>query len=288
MKKAFVRSEWPAFFSMFRILVIFCALGFIWPQASFAADSNENSNGKSSFYSIGVSSGWVNYLEPGYISFYGVMSGIDGVLQINTQSMFDFRLEGDLLYGNIQYDGQVTDRLGNSAPLKAGANDYMTMFRIKPELDFALGAGFDLVFNAGFGYRYLNDRVNSSSGYQREIAYLFFPLGLRTEYKINTKCSLTFDGEYDFFWYGKVKSHLSDIDPTKPDVTNTQSSSLNFGYRAFLEYQVLIGSIWWGFKPYYQYWSVENSDRAPYVSGQVLIEPKNSSSMGGLIIEARL
>ena len=258
-----------------RLMPVAAMLGLGSPRVF--ADANQN------IYKFGASAGWVNYLEPGYISFYGMMLGGHGLAEIKTASIFDFLFEGDLYYGIIQYDGAVQDKFHNVTPLKAAANDYIFVARAKPEIAL-LGHNENNIFlNTGIGYRYLNDRVNSVSGYQREVAYLFFPVGTRVEIKFTDKFSIGADLEYDFLWYGKVKSHLSDTNSTNPDVTNTQS--VGYGYRALVEFRFLTANASWGIKPYYQYWGFENSDRAPFIDGQVLIEPKNSSSMGGVIFD---
>lgn len=257
-----------------RVFLITASLCLI-SATSIASENN--------IYRLGASLGWVNYLEPGYISFYGFMAGAHGLAEIKTPTVFDFRFEGDAYYGVIQYDGAVQDKFNNVTPLKAGANDYIIVARAKPEVALLGHSESNFYLNAGLGYRYLNDRVNSTSGYQREVAYLFFPVGTRAEFKVNDRFGLGWDLEYDFFWYGKVKSHLSDTSSSNPDVVNTQAAG--YGYRAMIEFKFLteLGSIF--VKPYYQWWSLENSDRAPYINNQVLIEPKNSSSMGGVIFE---
>jgi hypothetical protein len=259
------------------------ALRFFLITASLCLIASTSRADENNIYRVGASLGWVNYLEPGYISFYGFMLGGHGLAEIKTPSVFDFRFEGDAYYGIIQYDGAVEDQFKNVTPLKAGANDYIIVARAKPELALLGRSESNIFLNAGFGYRYLNDRVNSTSGYQREVAYLFFPVGTRTEFRLNDRVSLGADLEYDFLWYGKVKSHLSDANASNPDAINTQNSG--YGFRALLEFKMLthLGSL--SVKPYYQWWSIDLSDRAPYVNNQVLIEPKNSSSMGGVIFE---
>ncbi len=256
---------------------LFCSAALL---ALFAISSNAQAKGDDNLYQFGGTTGWVNYLEPGYISFYGLMYGVDGVIQLN-YSTFDLRMEGSLLYGNVQYDGSVKDtRTGAIAPLKAGAYDYLLNFRIKPEFQFATVGIGEFYFNFGLGERYLNDRVNSDSGYQREINYIYIPIGLRLENKNIGNQSFSFDIEYDLFVVGKVKSHLSDTNAANPDVTNSQSTG--WGARVEFEYRFLLGSISYGMQPYFQYWNVGTSDAQPYTQGLVLVEPQNSSSMVGL------
>ena len=249
----------------------------------FAFALNAQAKPAADIYRVGLSGGWVNYLEPGYVSFYGVMFGVDGIIQLNYNSNFDLRIEGDLLYGNIQYDGSVKDTVtGAVSPLKAGAYDYVMVARIKPEFQIASSGAADFFLNFGVGGRYLNDRVNSTSGYQREVSYVFLPIGLRTE--VHTGQNIFgADLEYDFFAFGKVKSHLSDTNPTNPDVTNTQPSG--YGIRAQIEWRVLSALGSFGIKPYFQWWNVGASDAAPYTSGLVLVEPQNSSSLTGVIFD---
>ncbi len=271
MKKTLLQKELQA-----------CVLTLL-TAAVLCLNSSPASADEQNIYQFGGSAGWVNYLEPGYISFYGMMFGLHGLAEIKTKSLFDFRFEGDFYYGVIQYDGAVQDAFNNVTPLKAAANDYILALRAKPEIQIFGTDALSSYLNAGLGYRYLNDRVNSSSGYQREVAYVFFPVGTRFESKLNEKISIGADFEYDFLWYGKVKSHLSDTSSTNPDVTNTQT--VGYGYRAALEIRFFTASTSFGIKPYYQYWEFENSDRAPFIGNKVLIEPANSSKMGGVIFD---
>jgi hypothetical protein len=258
-------------------LIILFSLSFGFSFSSQAKDEQD-------IYRFGVSAGWVNYLEPGYVSFYGLMYGVDGLVQLNYHSGFDLRIDASLLYGNIQYDGSVKDiQTGAIAPLKAGSYDYVFVTRIKPEFQLGQNGGSDYFFNFGLGFRYLNDRVNSTSGYQREVSYVFLPIGLRTESRIGDAFIIGADLEYDFFLVGKVNSHLSDTNPSNPDVTNTQSSG--YGIRAQTEFRFLAGSNWYGIRPYFQWWNIGASNAAPYTQGLVLVEPQNSSSLFGIIFD---
>ena len=251
----------------------------------FGFSVNTQAKEESDIYRFGLTSGWVNYLEPGYISFYGLMYGVEGLGQWNFKSRFDLRVEGGLLYGNIQYDGSVIDtNTSVVSPLKAGAYDYMLILRVKPEVLVGSAGPIDFYLNAGLGTRYLNDRVNSTSGYQREVSYVFLPLGFRLETNNGTNVMFGFDFEYDYFVVGQVKSHLSDTNPSNPDVTNTQSSG--YGIRAQFETRFLTSSMFFmGIIPYFQWWNVGASDAQPYTPGKVLVEPLNSSSTLGLTID---
>ncbi len=248
---------------------------------------NAQAKEEANSYRVGFSTGWVNYLEPGYISFYGLMYGVDEVVQLSFLSKFDVRIESSAQFGNIQYDGSVKDTTtGQIAPLKAGAYDYLLVGRVIPEYNFYSSDKAEYFFKLGVGGRYLNDRVNSTSGYLREVAYVFLPLGGRMEYRYSESSIFGLDLEYDLFVFGKVKSHLSDTNPANPDVTNTQSSGA--GIRIQLEYRLLLGSTWYGIKPYFQWWGIGSSDAAPYTTGLVLIEPQNSSSFAGVSLDMEL
>ncbi len=262
MKKAILQA---AFFS------------FLMFGISMATHAKDQANS----YRIGATAGWINYLEPGYISFYGMMYGFDAMAQLNNGSSFDLRIETSFQYGNIQYDGSVKDTAtGAVAPLKAGAYDYLYFAKVKPEFVVGSAGTSDFFVNAGIGLRYVNDRVNSFSGYQREISYVFLPIGFRCETNFSEKKVFVFDLEYDFFVLGKVKSHLSDTNSSNPDVTNTQSTGS--GYRILLEYRFLAGERWYAIKPYYQWWSIDASDSAPFTAGFILIEPRNSTGLAGI------
>ena len=265
---------------IFNLLVILAVSALLYAP-KVIADNEAN------IYRAGITSGWVNYLEPGYISFYGIMFGAEAMAQLNYPSGLDLRFESSLLYGNIQYDGSVKDTVtGAVGPLKAGAYDYLFIGKAKTEFSISKSEASEYLVNAGVGLRYLDDRVNSTSGYEREITYVFLPLGGRYEYKISGGSVFGVDLEYDFFVLGKVKSHLSNTNPSNPDVTNTQANGS--GYRVQLEYRFLWGSKSLAFKPYYQWWEVGASDSAPFTTGYILVEPRNSTSFGGLTIDIAL
>lgn len=226
---------------------------------------------------LGLESHYFWYTEPNVMSMYGPLSGGDFLYRPNIKGPLNLNLEWSIVFGIIQYDGQLSD----GTPVKAGAFDGESNLRLMSEYQVYTEGVSNFYLDLGLGYRYLYDRVDSNRAYTREIAYFYFPVGARSEFKIKDyNFGVGFD--YDFLWYGKAKSHLSEVTSGYPDATNTQKNGN--GLRVYLESYLQFKSYSLLVRPYYQWWYVDNSDQVVIAPKVTLYEPQNNSRILGLQI----
>ena len=141
----------------------------------------------------------------------------------------------------------------------------------------------------GFGLRYWNDTAQGSGGYEREILYLYSPIGFKLAGPVSSKWSWGFSGEYDLFWKGWVTSHLSDADPGFNDPENHQSFGDGFGIRFSIQFRHHVSERFsWYIEPFFRYWDVEQSDYAiltyygtPF---DYVYEPENNTLCYGITV----
>ncbi|MFH1858241.1 MAG: hypothetical protein ABH845_04990, partial [Candidatus Omnitrophota bacterium] len=129
----------------------------------------------------------------------------------------------------------------------------------------------------GWGYRYWFNDGESSSSYERNIRYSYSPIGIEGTIPLNENWCWGMRAEYNLFWKGWVKSHLSDVDPAYNDADNTQDTG--FGVRGSLYFKRSVESgILISIEPFIQYWDVDDSDISPDGG----YEPANRTLESGL------
>ncbi len=226
---------------------------------------------------------WFEYKEPSVMSEKGFMAGVRGRYTFNRGAfMVDCGLE--LTAGSLDYDGQTW----SGVPVKRDTDDYLFEFRSLLGGNIYLGKSRITPF-VGIGVRYWNDEIREGGGYEREIQYLYSPVGLKMEGPISSKWSWHFSGEYDLFWQGRVKSHLSDVDPGFNDPRNTQGFADGYGLRFSLQFRnQATERLSWYIEPFFRYWDVERSDYAVLtyygVPFGVGYEPENNTLAYGVTI----
>jgi hypothetical protein len=93
--------------------------------------------------------------------------------------------------------------------------------------------------------------------------------------------------EYDLFWKGIQKSHLSDVDARYPDLENDQNDG--YGLRASLKFQRRGKHIDFVIEPFVRYWDIEKSEVAVITTASGSIwgygwEPENNSTEIGITL----
>ena len=161
-------------------------------------------------------------------------------------------------------------------------------------LEFRGLGGYDLLTSksititpyTGIGYRYLNDNAHKKyfGGYEREANYIYSPIGMEFIIDFGTGWSLREITEYDLFWRGEQKSHLSNVDPGLNDASNRQNKG--FGFRGSLTLQKKGKTVDVEVGPFIRYWNIKESktDILTYYGTPVdyVIEPKNKSTEIGV------
>lgn len=165
-----------------------------------------------------------------------------------------FGLEGRVAFGQVDYDGALSD----GSPLTINnIDDYSLEARAIFGTDW-LGTDTMHTVYTGIGYRYLNDDLAvDPAGYERESNYVYLPFGYQFDAGLDEGWSWAARIEYDLFLWGRQSSHLSEADPTLPDVNNKQDSG--YGYRASLRLQHKHTDGVFIIEPFFRFWDIDDS-----------------------------
>lgn len=229
---------------------------------------------------LGYVYGYFQYSESG-MKDTGNMQGMNfNYEKRDDTGTFLFRLESDATFGILQYDGALIElKSGNSTPHSTSTMDYILNVRALAGRPVELSPTSELVPYVGLGGRYLNDNMSGEGAYEREITYLYAPIGLRAKIGAGNGWSVTPVAEYDVFISGTVDSHVTQIG-RGGDLNNHQSSGE--GYRASIDIAGTINARYdLHFGPYYQHWHVNDSDLQMADSTFAGIEPDNTTDIVG-------
>lgn len=243
-------------------------------------------------WELGLEVSHISYDEPGVMEEEGIMVGILGSYTYRNKphrniNSWALKGEGRFSYGQVDYDGRLSD---GTAYTIDDIDDYMLEFRGLVGYDFALREKYTLTPYFGFGYRYLNDDLASDpAGYERESNYYYSPIGVEALTDLRNGWTIGLAIEYDLFWKGLQKSHLSDAVATLNDVENDQKDG--YGIRGSVRFQKRTEKVDWVIEPFVRYWDIDESEEAAVtLSGTVIgtgVEPKNNSTEAGVRFAAR-
>jgi len=189
--------------------------------------------------------------------------------------------------GEVDYDGESWT--GESIEVN-NIDDYAWELRGLAGKDFALSEVTVLTPYGGVGYRYLNDGLNKhGSGYERESNYLYSPVGVEIVTRLESNWSVGMIAEYDYFWSGEQKSHLSDAGQGLDDIENRQKEG--YGIRASVGIERHGETIDLIIKPFLRYWNIDESEKEDLTANGVVIgkgyEPDNETTEAGLMLALR-
>ncbi len=230
-------------------------------------------------WEVGPEISHITYEEPGVMEEKGFMYGIAGSYAYH--NIYMLKVEGRYSFGQVDYKNSGTiDDIDNSIFEFRGLGGY----------DFRMSETSILTPYIGFGYRYLKDDVGGMTsstgalGYERESKYYYSPIGIETITKLDNGWSLGLTVEYDYFWKGIQKSHLSDVDASISDMENDQNDG--YGLRGSIKLQKKSEKIDFIIEPFIKYWDIEKSEvSAITVAGSIWgygWEPENNSTEFGI------
>ena len=161
---------------------------------------------------------------------------------------------------------------------------------------YLLSKTFAMTPYIGAGYRYLNDNSHrkDAGGYERKSNYIYSPIGFEFNIGLGNKWFIKEILEFDYFWWGRQKSYLSDADPGFNDPSNRQKQG--YGFRGILAIRKQFKFVGFEFGPSIKYWNIRKSNKViltyygdPYAFGPIVkvYEPRNSSLEFGLILVFR-
>ena len=241
--------------------------------------------GQTSF-TLGPEISHIKYEESGIMEDKGLMYGLDGSWTYNYYNNYLFKADTRFSYGQVDYR--------NSGALN-DIDDYILETRGVFGYKFRASEKIDIIPYIGLGYRYLNDNsagMTSSTGahgYERESNYLYSPIGMELTAQVIDKWSFETALEYDHFWRGWQKSHLSDANAGYNDLENTQDSG--YGLRASIKALRHGKEMDFVVEPFIRYWNIKKSDEKNITYAGTIVgygyEPKNNSTELGVLVACR-
>jgi hypothetical protein len=224
-------------------------------------------------FKIGPAFHSFNYEEPGLMELDGSLYGVIGSYMHRISDGLGFTLSLSYAFGS---DTDYTGSTWGGTPVTAKADDYIVEFRGL--------LGYSNFF-AGIGYRYWNNWVKATGGYEREILYCYVPIGIEASSPLSEKWTWGIQAEYDYFVQGKVYSYLSEaIDGyNNPEVDQYGG----YGYRFSVEFKRELTNLHaLSIEPFYIYWDIDESDPALLTQYGVpkgyVIEPENETENFGI------
>lgn len=241
-------------------------------------------------FKVGPDVRYFEYVEDeADIEIAGYMYGISGeyayhgISKENNYLMANIDFE--LLGGSLDYDGQTW----GGEPISEDTKDLIIQLRGLIGFDMLLFKNQLITPFVGIGYRYWYDDIGGAGGYEREIQYMYSPVGIKTLHPLSDKWKMGLSAEYDIFLGGRVKSYLSNVNSDYNDPDVEQGFGDGYGLRASAYIKKLIKKgLSISIEPYIRYWKVDQSARADLTFngnkiGEVY-EPENEATSYGLHI----
>jgi len=240
-------------------------------------------------FELGPQVSYITYKEPNIapgvtVEEKGWMYGLTGSYTYHNRIMLKAEANGS--WGKVDYSnsGEVSN-----------ITDYILEGRGLIGYDFLIAKVHSITPYVGVGYRYLNDDMSGkisttgARGYERESNYFYSPIGLDINIQLGNTFYLKPLVEFDYFWTGSQKSHLSDVNPGLNDLTNTQKDG--YGVRGYIGFLFVTQKVDFEVGPYIKYWNIEKSEEETitYYGTPIGIgwEPENNSTEIGLKITAK-
>ena len=227
-----------------------------------------------------------HYEEPDFAKNSGILYGAAAAYEFH-KAVYA-RAEARAAFGQVDYSSNGTGTMEN-------IDDWLFEPRAVGGYDFAIENGVLLTPFFGFGYRYLNDdsagrsTTTGARGYERESNYFYSPIGLSALVSNESDMKLRVSAEYDLFWTGRQKSHLSDAIAGFNDITNDQSDG--FGLRGSVGIEKTGKTADWYVDSFVRYWNIEDSDLQTVTFNGAAIgqgfEPANETYEVGAVIGVR-
>ena len=236
-----------------------------------------------SSFKIGFDTRYFDYEEDSLMEESGWMYGIVGSYIYHGNNKLMFETSFSYVFGEIDYDGQTW----SGTPLGADTDDWIFEWRGLIGKDYRLKGSSIITPFMGIGYRYWNDNIDASGGYEREIQYWYLPIGVKTISPLIGNWTWGMSMEYDLFLGGEVKSHISDIHPAYNDPENDQDFGDGYGVGFSLQFnRKLSNNYGFSIEPYIRYWDIDESDTSTLTEYGIpidyMVEPENETIVYGL------
>jgi len=225
-------------------------------------------------FDIGLEAFYKEYKEPDVMNEKGMMYGVGLAYTYHDKVMFKASLL--VAYGEVDYE--------NSGKLDGIPNQHWEL-RGLLGYDFVIDPTCYITPYFGLGYRALRDdssgmiTTTGARGYNRESNYWYSPVGVSIIKVLPEGWTFAAEAEFDYLWYGKQYSDLSDANPLYPDVDNQQDQGYGIRGAIRIEKKFTYTSIL--FEPFIRYWHISQSDDTIFSAGGTIYrgyEPKNNTT----------
>jgi len=233
--------------------------------------------GKDLGVEIGFETSHITYTEPGLMREEGFMYGLTGALAYRSYN-YMLSIEARASLGQVDYHS------GSSGDMK-NIDDNMLEVRGLAGYDLNMSETLAVTPYIGIGYRHLDDNMGGkisttgAYGYDREISYLYSPIGIDVTTAFENGWNMKLRLEYDKFWDGNVESHLGSI-PGYYDIENDQDKG--YGYRGSIMFKKKGETMDFIIEPFFRYWHIKDSKYTTDPGGTTWHEPKNNSEEFGI------
>jgi hypothetical protein len=191
-----------------------------------------------------------------------------------------FRVDGSFNYGELEYDGQTW----GGDPVGADTEDYLVRLQGALGWDFQHGNSVSTVYT-GLAFRYWNNEIDDTGGYEREITQFYWPIGYELAVPLGEKWVLGGGLEFELLLDGQVKSHLSDADSSFEDAHNDQEAGDGYGVNSIIYLKRDSERLPWSVGLFVNYYDIEDSDTDLVTLGEwmfLVYEPENETTEIGL------
>lgn len=262
---------------MKKIPLIILSVALLTTGYCFAEQEAPQIVGKDLGVEIGFETSHITYKEPGVMEEKGFMYGVIGALTYrNYNYMLSIEARGSM--GQVDYSSTSSGTLDN-------IDDNMWEVRGIGGYDFLISDTFAVTPYFGLGYRKLNDNMGGmrsttgAAGYDREISYVYSPIGIDITKVFENSWGIKLRAEYDYFLDGTVKSHLGSI-PGYYDIKNDQDKG--YGARGSMMFKKIGETVNFIIEPFFRYWKIRDSKQTKDPGGSIWREPKNNSKEFGI------
>lgn len=258
-----------------KLIIMLCVL--LVSSQGFAESEEPQIFGKDLGVEIGFETSHISYTEPGVMREEGFMYGVTGALAYRNYN-YMLSVEARVSFGQVDYSSGSSGKIDN-------IDDNIWEVRGLAGYDFNISETFAVTPYTGLGYRHLDDNMGGRSsttgarGYDREISYLYSPMGIDVTSAFQNGWNIKMRLEYDRFWDGNVESHLGTI-PGYYDVENDQDKG--YGIRGSIMFKKRGETIDFIIEPFFRYWSIKASKYTTDPAGRTWVEPKNKSEEFGI------
>lgn len=216
-----------------------------------------------------------NYDEPDInVKHKGLMYG--GWFDFSkSTSIGVFVLKSNFTYAsNLTYEGILCDSqtFTNCNPYTSN-NSTELIVKTNAEYQYVVSDFFSL--KAGLGYRYLSDSNSDPGFYLRTGGWGYIPLTVQFNNQISSNMNLKIELEYDYIFYGGIKSNISEADPSFEDVYHTQTGN-GLNLNGWIRYNQK-----YSFGAFFETWTLNETEML-FQGSNGFQEPANTGQAIGL------